>query len=308
MKSKQIMIAAMAQLEREKTVSIPQLAAMLGASEQDVFDALETLVFAYDAASMRLDLHESYATLETYGKDRILRLTRAETDALLDALVAAGFSDEDDLVQALVRTKSMLHEDSDGSSSKARLRVIAHKPRASIAETVAAACDDVDHHLLEISYQGVDDVSPRARCVEPLRILSIEGHRYLQAYCLDAEDWRTFRLDRILQARQLGETFEPHREAPLASPRSTDAYVQARVAFEPGCPIPVWNGLKIVETEADGSYVGTIGWTTSQWLPRHVVALMGKAKPMDPPALVVACEDYANQLLHAADMQDHASE
>ena len=67
MKDKQLLLAIMAQLEREKIVSIPQLALLLGVDEQRIYDALETLVFAYDAASIRLDLHDSYATLQTYG-------------------------------------------------------------------------------------------------------------------------------------------------------------------------------------------------------------------------------------------------
>lgn len=67
MKDRQLLLAIMAQLEREKIVSIPQLAMLLGVEEQRVFDALEVLVFAYDAASIRLDLHDSYATLQMHG-------------------------------------------------------------------------------------------------------------------------------------------------------------------------------------------------------------------------------------------------
>ena len=46
MKDRQLLLAIMAQLEREKIVSIPQLAMLLGIEEQRVFDALEVLVFA----------------------------------------------------------------------------------------------------------------------------------------------------------------------------------------------------------------------------------------------------------------------
>ena len=92
MKDRQLLLAIMAQLEREKVVSIPQLSTLLGVDERAVYDALEVLVFAYDTASIRLDLHDSYATLQAHGTDRLLRLTAPEADALVDALTTAGFS------------------------------------------------------------------------------------------------------------------------------------------------------------------------------------------------------------------------
>ena len=168
MKDKQLLLAIMAQLEREKIVSISQLAVLLGVDEQGVYDALETLVFAYDAASIRLDLHDSYATLQTYGTDRLLRLTAPEADALVDALTTAGFSPDDELVTALLRTKTVLG--GPESASKPRLRVVTESAYPDVAQTLAAACEDLEHHVLEISYRGTDDETPLTRHVEPLHI------------------------------------------------------------------------------------------------------------------------------------------
>lgn len=304
MKDKQLTLAALALLEREKAVSIPQLATMLNASEDEVFDALETLVFAYDAASLRLDLRETYATLETYGKDRLLRLTAPETDALVDALTAAGFTDDDELVQSLIRTKSVLGTDDAG----ARLRVIADKPQVSVSEIAAAACEDVGHHLLEISYQGTDDDAPLSRCIEPLRIASKDGHRYLQAYCLEADGWRSFRLDRILDAKLLDETFVPRDVVPRTLVAIDSGCAQARIAFSAGCPVPNWQGLKTSKMAEGDDYVGTIPWTGSSWLPKHVVSLMGEAVPLQPEALISACDEYARSLLRSADMQERSND
>lgn len=219
MKDKQLLLAIMAQLEREKIVSIPQLALLLGVDEQRIYDALETLVFAYDAASIRLDLHDSYATLQTYGTDRLLRLTAPEADALVDALTAAGFSPDDELVTALLRTKTVLG--GPESASKPRLRVVTESAYPDVAQTLAAACEDLERHILEISYRGTDDETPLTRRVEPLRIFSEDSHRYLQAYCRTSEGWRSFRIDRISHAQALDECFfSPlRRSSPLHRPR-----------------------------------------------------------------------------------------
>lgn len=305
MKDKQLLLAIMAQLEREKIVSIPQLAVLLGVDEQGIYDALETLVFAYDAASIRLDLHDSYATLQTYGTDRLLRLTAPEADALVDALTAAGFSPDDELVTALLRTKTVLG--GPESASKPRLRVVTESAYPDVAQTLAAACEDLEHHILEISYRGTDDESPLTRHVEPLRIFSEDSHRYLQAYCRTSEGWRSFRIDRISRAQALDECFSPRSDAPRPS-IALDANSRAQLLLNADCPLPAWRNLKVTATNADGSRTVSIPWTGSSWLPKHVVALMGKALVLKPQSLVNACMEYAENLLQAGSMHDLSDE
>lgn len=305
MKDKQLLLAIMAQLEREKIVSIPQLAVLLGIDEQGIYDALETLVFAYDAASIRLDLHDSYATLQTYGTDRLLRLTAPEADALVDALTAAGFSPDDELVTALLRTKTVLG--GPESASKPRLRVVTESAYPNVAQTLAAACEDLEHHVLEISYRGTDDETPLTRHVEPLRIFSEDSHRYLQAYCRTSEGWRSFRIDRISRARTLDERFSPRSDAPRPS-IALDANSRAQLLLSADCPLPAWRNLKVTATNADGSRTVSIPWTGSSWLPKHIVALMGKALVLKPQSLVDACKEYAENLLQAGSMHDLSDE
>lgn len=305
MKDKQLLLAIMAQLEREKIVSIPQLAVLLGVDEQGIYDALETLVFAYDAASIRLDLHDSYATLQTYGTDRLLRLTAPEADALVDALTAAGFSLDDELVTALLRTKTVLG--GPESASKPRLRVVTESVYPDVAQTLAAACEDLEHHILEISYRGTDDETPLTRHVEPLRIFSEDSHRYLQAYCRTSEGWRSFRIDRISRARTLDECFSPRSDAPRPS-IALDANSRAQLLLSADCPLPAWRNLKVTATNADGSRTVSIPWTGSSWLPKHVVALMGKALVLKPQSLVDACKEYAENILQAGSMHDLSDE
>lgn len=305
MKDKQLLLAIMAQLEREKIVSIPQLAVLLGVDEQRIYDALEILVFAYDAASIRLDLHDSFATLQTYGTDRLLRLTAPEADALVDALTAAGFSPDDELVTALLRTKTVL--ESPESASKPRLRVVTESAYPDVAQTLAAACEDLEHHILEISYRGTDDEAPLTRHIEPLRIFSEDSHRYLQAYCRTSEGWRSFRIDRISHAQTLDERFSPRSDAPRPS-IALDANSRAQLLLSADCPLPAWRNLKVTATNADGSRTVSIPWTGSSWLPKHVVALMGKALVLKPQSLVDACKEYAEKLLQAGSMHDLSDE
>lgn len=295
MKDNELLIAILAQLEREKSVSIPQLTALLGVSEADVYDALETLVFAYDAASIRLDLRDTYASLDTHGTDRLLRLTEPEADALLDALASVGFHEDDELVRSVLNARSVF----GGAErpSKPRLRVISEQDSPDIAQALAAACESLDHHLLLIAYRGIDDERPRERIVEPLRIFSDQGHRYLQAFCRESRGWRSFRVDRITRVQVLDEGFEPRPDAPKAGTAFEQDSLGARVILDADCPLPAWRGARVTRTQEDGSHVISIDWTGSSWLPKRIVALMGKATVLEPPELERACHDYARLLL-----------
>jgi hypothetical protein len=62
-----------------------------------------------------------------------------------------------------------------------------------------------DGYLLAIAYQGLGELLPRYRTVQPLRLTERDGLYYLTAYCYLAEANRVFRLDRITTYQVLPE-------------------------------------------------------------------------------------------------------
>lgn len=294
MKDKRLLLAVLAQLERERCVSIPQLAELLGVGEEDVRDALEILVFAYDAASIRLDLHDAHATLETRGTERLLRLTPSEADVLVDALGSAGFSMQDGLVAQILEAKSLVGEQ---AGIGPRVQTVGMQGDAEVAQVVAEACEADDPHLLEIEYRGQDDAHARSRIVEPEGMFSRDEHRYLQAYCYEAHDWRTFRLDRIERARILEDRFDPRGDVPSVDRRFAGGAVTAHVRFDKDSTLPRWHAMRAAQQHEDGSKLVSVAWSGGSWLPRHIVAFLGAAIPLDPPDLVEACRQIACELL-----------
>ncbi|TFC03136.1 YafY family transcriptional regulator [Cryobacterium adonitolivorans] len=74
----------------------------------------------------------------------------------------------------------------------------------------AAACRDHEH--VRFDYQRNDDESSR-RHVEPHQLVTAGRRWYLVAWDGHRGDWRTFRLDRMLEPRPVGSHFTP-REIP----------------------------------------------------------------------------------------------
>lgn len=78
------------------------------------------------------------------------------------------------------------------------------------AVTVQQAMSARDRHAcLEIEYHSLHRSEGTRRVVEPHNVFSEEGEWYLRGFCRLAGDERTFRLDRVLDMSETGETFEP---------------------------------------------------------------------------------------------------
>lgn len=94
--------------------------------------------------------------------------------------------------------------------------------RVAPAVLEAASAAVRDRQVLRFDYNDDDDRP--ARRTEPHAVVTREGRWYLLAWDRDADDWRTFRLDRIRPRVPTGPTFTP-RPLPAADAQT---YLAAR--------------------------------------------------------------------------------
>lgn len=80
------------------------------------------------------------------------------------------------------------------------------QPDLAVLSAVAAAIRD--HERLRFAYTAHDG-SPSARHTEPQRLISWGPVWYLFAWDLDRDDWRVFRVDRMVQHPPTGVRFRP---------------------------------------------------------------------------------------------------
>ncbi len=150
---------------------------------------------------------------------------------------------------------------------------------------VRRACDAAE--VLEIDYHSASRDEATTRVIEPVRVISTDGHWYLDAYCRKAEDMRRFRIDRIRSVRVLeGGSVTPH------VPRgTTDGFVPGPGAVEvqlrlgPGAQwvaesVPV----RSVARAADGSISDVVlDVAGAAWFERLLLQLGTEARVVRPP-------------------------
>ncbi len=157
------------------------------------------------------------------GIDRPLRLTSPEATGLLVALRALadipGVVDPQAARSAIAKIAAAA-----GAVGHENAATAVDEPAAlesSAAATVRAAVRD--KHALSIDYYAASHDSLTTRTVDPIRVLLIGGHSYLEAWSREAEGVRLFRFDRIVDASDLREPATPPEPA-VQSPPDTSLF------------------------------------------------------------------------------------
>ena len=190
-----------------------QAAGELGVTTKQLMDDLRQLWLCglpgYGPGDL-IDLSFSEESIEvtfTAGIERPLRLTSTEATALLVAL------------RSIVEMPGMVDPSAaHGAMAKieyaAGAALVAHsqRPRTApldpdespledpLATTVRSALDH--SHALQLVYYSASRDAVSERIVDPIRIVLVDNHSYLQAWCRQAEGMRLFRFDRIDSATE----------------------------------------------------------------------------------------------------------
>ncbi|GMA25995.1 protein pafC [Luteimicrobium album] len=215
------LLGMVAYLDAAGAVTVDELAERFGVSPQQVLLDVDALwvsgtpgywpddLLDFDAGALERGV---VRLVEARGMTRPLRLGTREAVALVAALRAlrsavatvgpAGRSVVDSALEKLT--------DATGEAAAAVDVELALEGDPAVAATVRDAL--VRGRRLRIRYVTAADVSSE-RDVDPLRLVTEDEHSYLLAWCYRSNDQRTFRLDRILEARVLDEPTRPHDDA-----------------------------------------------------------------------------------------------
>ncbi len=219
---------------------------------------------------------------------RPLRLDVDEALALLVGLRALtdvpGLHDRDALQRTLLKLEAAAGE-SATASSQVRVEVEAQGPLAEVRRALA------EGRRVHLSYFVPARDETTERDVDPMRVLLVDDHWYLEGWCRRAEDVRLFRLDRVDAITLLDLPAEVPAAAAerdlaeglfIASP--DDVPVTLELA-PPAHWVADYYAVDQVDQLGDDLLLVRLRVADDAWLRQLALRLGGALRVLDPPGL-----------------------
>jgi proteasome accessory factor C len=244
------------------------------------------------------------------GIDHPLRLTSPEATGLLVALRALadvpGVVDPEAARSAIAKIESAA-----GALGGSGAVSAADEPAPAESHAAAAVRDAVrNEKALIIEYYSASRDTLSSRLVDPIRILLIGDHSYLEAWSREAEGVRLFRFDRIVDATALDERSAPP-EPVLQNPPDTSLFSADGENADPTlqsatlriAPQASWMfeyyPLRSVRELPDGHFEAEMTYGSPEWMTRLVLGLGDVVTVLAPAELAGAVRAAAVAALGA---------
>lgn len=308
------MLALVPYITRRPGVRISELAEEFGVGIEQITADLNLLMVCgepgyYPNELVDVVLDEDDGTVSIAydaGIDRPVRLSPDEAVTLTVALRALG--DLPDLVDVDAVHSALAKLEAAAGGPVPAISVAAADPAPALG-AVRTAVEDGRRLWMRYYTASRDELTERE--VDPIRILVIDGHAYLEGYCYSAQATRRFRVDRIDQVRVLDDPAQPPlwvgTDVPTAlftPPRGVPP-VTLRLAPSAAWVAEYYLMDDVGPAEDDpAALVVRMRPSDDEWLVRLVLSLGGAAVILDRPDLAAAVATRARAALAAYDTGD----
>ncbi|OIN81569.1 helix-turn-helix transcriptional regulator [Mycobacterium malmoense] len=227
------------------------------------------------------------------GIDRPLKLTSPEATGLLVALRALadipGVVDPEAARSAIAKIEAAAGAAGQDATTSAAAVDEPAPVESRAAATVRTAVQY--KHALAIDYYSASHDTLASRIVDPIRVLLIGGHSYLEAWSREAEGVRLFRFDRIVDAAELGEPAAPPEPAVQAPPDTSlfdgdPSLPSARLRVAPSASwMFEYYPMREVRELPDGSCEAVMTYASEDWMTRLVLGFGAAVQVVAPESL-----------------------
>lgn len=258
-----------------------------------------------------IDFEFSGDTIEvtfSAGIDHALRLTSPEATGVLVALRSLvdvpGMVDPEAARSAIAKIESAAGTVGHGVEGAAVEEPAPVESAAAAAVRTAVRTDKA----LAIEYYSASHDVLSSRVVDPIRVVLVADHSYLEAWCRSAEGVRLFRFDRIVDARVLEEPSVPPPPAVEAGP---DTSLFDPDTADPSLPTATllidrsaswmfdYYPLRVLREFEDGSCEAAMTYASDQWMTRFVLGFGSAVRVLAPTALAEQVRQSAASALDA---------
>lgn len=162
----------------------------------------------------------------------------------------------------------------------------------------------LSHHCVRLHYAGAYHAAAH-RVVEPVRLCYKSKAWYLNAFCRQRQDWRLFKLNRILSATLLNDTFTPRPPPPNPANENTtdntptppDSCTELVLRFAPCAAYRVYDEFDAtqIEPQPDGSLLARATMPQDGWLAGYLLSFGTQVEIMAPTELKTILAQLAKE-------------
>ena len=151
----------------------------------------------------------------------------------------------------------------------------------------------LQHRTVRILYGGASG-GPSRRSIQPLQLCYRTREWYLKAFCLERQDFRLFKLNRILEWELLEERFLP-RPYPAQEEGPPPALARLRLRFAAQAAYRVYDEFDPaqVERQPDGSLLVSTELPADAWLAGYLLSFGTQVEVLAPEPLRAAVAQQA---------------
>lgn len=207
--------AILTQLQTKRLLTASELAGKFSVSNRTIYRDIKALEQA--GVPILTEEGKGYTLMEGYRIPPVM-FTESEANALITAeqliLKNKDASFVKEYTGAISKIKSVLRNNTKDKANLLSDRIVFRNNKdndrtSNFLSTLQLAL--TNFNLIKIKYKSIDTDQTTERTVEPFAIYSTQENWLLIAFCRLRKDFRTFRLDRILNLNVLNEKFEPHK-------------------------------------------------------------------------------------------------
>ena len=143
----------------------------------------------------------------------------------------------------------------------------------------------IHHKCVSITYAGTNGTI-RERTIQPLKLMYKSMAWYLKAYCMERQDYRLFKLTRILNLTVLNEGFPP-RSFPEQTDASQQTYPTITLRFSKEMAYRVYDefdSTQIVK-QSNGDFMVTAQMPVDGWLMGFLLSFGTQVEIVEPAYL-----------------------
>lgn len=154
--------------------------------------------------------------------------------------------------------------------------------------------------VLQITYCGTSGQTTDRR-IQPLRLIYKDKHWYLQGYCLKAEDFRLFKVSRIVEITPADEHFTQDYEGeipPIEMAASPCCAANVKLKISSNLAFRVYDEFdrESITVMADGSMLVELYFPMDSWVIGYIFSFGTDVEVLHPPELRYQLSEYAEKI------------